>query len=110
MSFDRRAARWAAWKDQRLKKGEKLVLLAIIELADGRGVAAPGRESLMAMAGFTSVTLPIHIAKLQSYGCISVQAGGRGTGHRTEYTVLSDLDGKESRMENDALHQPQAAS
>ena len=80
-----------AWEAD-LKPGAKLVLLAIADHSDGKGVCWPGQEHIAEKCNMNRSTVNQHIGDLVSLGYLFVEKGRSKTGQAVKATYRVNLE------------------
>lgn len=86
------------WKHSKLKSGDKLMLLALADLADDDGFCWPGYELLTDMTGVSERQAFRIVANLQTAGELIIwkqQGQGGGRGYTNIYLVTTGLTDQE---------------
>ncbi|QBQ56200.1 helix-turn-helix domain-containing protein [Nitrosococcus wardiae] len=96
-----KAISWA-W-EQPLKPGEKLVLLAIADHADGEGTCWPGYEGVAEKCGMSRRAVIKHIKSLEAEGYIAIKRRRNGNHQGSNIYSISRL-GRHFSLENKEAH------
>ena len=89
-----------AWEAD-IKPGEKLVLLAIADHADGKGVCWPGQELIAEKCNMNRSTVNIHINSLVAANLLFVEKRRSETGRQAPSIYRVNLDYKKPDPESD---------